>query len=73
MVYLSRLLAIWYNPNKDVYYYKFVRRFYQYYDVGSKNSFGHILVLLIPVDFKIKKDKLKKRLIKRLIVMLENI
>lgn len=63
-------LVIWFNPNNNVYYYKIVR-FYNQYDVGFKNNYGHIVCLVIPVTFKIKRGRLSKRLIKRLISFLE--
>ena len=64
-------LVIWYNPNKDVYYYKKYVTLYQELKVGFKNGYGHEVCLVIPVDFKIHKEKLRKRLIKRLIAFLE--
>lgn len=64
-------LVVWYNPNKSIYYYKIVRGFYQDYKIGFKNSYGHVVCLVIPVSFKITKEKLRKILIKRLISFLE--
>jgi len=44
-------IVVWYNPNKDIYYYKIVRGiFYERYDYvpGSVNNYGHIICLVIP-------------------------
>lgn len=43
-------LVVWYNPTKNLYYYRVVRGiFYEgySYEVGAVNSFGHIIVLVI--------------------------
>lgn len=64
-------LIIWFNPNKNIYYYKFVKGFYQDYYVGKTNNYGHIVCLVIPVTFKLKRDNLRQRLIKRVISFLE--
>ena len=45
-------IVVWYNPNKDIYYYRIVRGiFYERYDYvcGSINNYGHIIVCVIPV------------------------
>lgn len=71
MLINRKLLIIWHKPIDNVYYYKLVNGFYANYNVGFKNSYGHEIILIIPVDFEIKKPTLKKRLIKRLISFLE--
>lgn len=54
-------LVIWYNPNKDIYYYRIVRGiFYERYDYkeGSVNNYGHVIVLIIPIyNIKINTPK----------------
>lgn len=52
-------IIIWYNPNKDTFYYKIVRGIYYEsynYEIGSVNSYGHIIKFIIPlndvIDFK---------------------
>ena len=45
-------LVVWYNPNKNTYYYRVVRGFfYERYEYkeGSINNYGHVIVLVIPV------------------------
>ena len=73
LLQISSNLYVWYNPNKNVFYYKINKGFYQSYKVGSKNSYGHECVLIVPVTFKIKRDKFKIRLIKKLISLLEKL
>lgn len=44
-------IVVWYNPNKDIYYYRIIKSyFYERYNysVGSINNYGHIIVLIIP-------------------------
>ena len=62
---------MWFNPHKEEFYYKFVRGFYKKYKVGSKNQYDHIVCLIIPVKFKIEREKVKTRLIKKVISFLE--
>lgn len=68
---LNRKLIIWYNPKKDVFYYKIVEGFYQRYYVGYKNSYNHEVILIIPVEFKVKRPTLRKRLLMKVISFLE--
>lgn len=76
-------LVVWYNPNKNIYYYRFVRGiFYESYsyDVGQTNSFGHIIVLVISYDelklnlsHKYSYTTLKTRTLSRLISFLKKL
>lgn len=55
--------VVWYNPNKNTYYYKLIRSlYYERYDyiVGSQNSYGHIIVCVIPYPYE-EHYTLKKR------------
>ena len=45
---MRKKIVVWYNPFKNYYYYKIVSFHYRPYEVGVKNSFGHIIVLVIP-------------------------
>lgn len=40
-------LVIWYNPNKNIYYYRFVTSDYAKYEVGYENQYGHVVILVI--------------------------
>ncbi len=66
----SRLLVVWYNPSKDLYYYKIVSILYSNKE-GYTNSYGHKIVLMIPITFQIKGHSLRKRIIRYIIAFLE--
>ena len=65
-------IIVWYNPNKEVYYYRVVKCNYVEYTVGFKNSYNHEIVLVID-DFFVQHNhySLKKRLIKKIIRFLD--
>ena len=42
-----RTLVIWYNRNKNCYYYKFVSILKRGYHVGYINQYNHEIVLII--------------------------
>lgn len=69
-----RKLVVWHNLNKDTYYYKIVSGFYNTYYPGYVNGYNHKIILVVEnLSFtSIKKEPLKKRLIRRLIRFLEN-
>lgn len=69
----KKLLIIWFNPKKHSYYYRYVSGFYQDYYVGYKNQYDHTIILIIELVHSYSKTPLKKRLLRRLIVFLENI
>lgn len=66
-------LVIWYNPNKKIYYHKLLRGFREQYKIGNENSYGHVIVDVIDLQFYIEKPcKLFfKRLLRKLISFLE--
>ena len=77
-------LVVWYNPQKETYYYKIVRGFfYENYDyvVGAVNSYGHTIVLIIELNevfFKSVKPfypivSMKDKIIKKLIFFLKKL
>ena len=67
-----RIIVIWYNPNKRIYYYKLVWGFYTRYYVGYRNQYNHEVVLIIDrVDIMVKKDPLKTRVLTRIINYLQ--
>lgn len=65
-------IVIWYNPNKDNYYYRKYVCLNSYFDVGYKNNYGHEIVLIIDLTGHEKIDR-KKILINRLIRFLKKI
>lgn len=67
---ISRFLIIWKREDNS-YYYKIVVGTYQHYFVGFINSYGHVIVLIIPIQFVISRPSFKKRLYKRIISYLE--
>lgn len=70
----NKLLVVWYNPNDNSHYYKIVNGYYyQNYHEGYVNGYGHMICIVIPVTFKIPRDSPLKRLIRRVIVFLENL
>ena len=75
-------LVVWFNPNKNEYYYRVVRGiFYERYDyvVGAVNNYGHIIVLVIDFNdlstylVNYSRDSIKTRTIRRLISFLKKI
>ena len=42
-----RTLVIWYNRNKNCYYYKFVTILKRGYHVGYVNQYNHEIILII--------------------------
>lgn len=65
-------IAVYYNQNKDSYYYRKYYMLYDRYDVGYKNNYGHEIVLIIDLTSN-EKISLRKRIIDRLIHFLREI
>lgn len=67
-------LIVYHNKNKNVYYHKIIYDFIDKYYIGYINQYNHEIVLIIDnVNFYIRKDKLKKRIVKKVIRYLEKI
>lgn len=69
-------LVVWYNSKNDTYYYRIVKTIYYEgyaYEVGSTNSYGHVIVLVIPLNDIIKPPTLKKTIINKCVVFLKRI
>lgn len=65
-------ILVWYNPNKDSYYYrKYVIVPFEY-EIGYKNGYGHEIVLIIDLTGHEKIDR-KKVFIKRIIRFLNKL
>ena len=63
-------VVVWYNPNKDSYYYRKYSTFSQVYDVGYTNQYGHEVILVIDLLYR-EKIPLKKRILNSLISFLQ--
>ena len=42
---MYKYLYVWYNPNKDIYYYKLLNHLHPDYYIGYINQYNHRLVL----------------------------
>ena len=67
-------IIVWYNPNKNTYYYKKTKETYSNYYVGFKNQYEHEVVVIIN-DYENKRYKisLKNKVLKRLISFLQKL
>lgn len=65
-------IIVWYNPNKDSYYYR--KTYYSYHEreIGFKNNYGHEIVLIIDLCGNEKISR-RKMFIDRLIRFLKDI
>lgn len=59
-------IVVWYNPNKDSYYYRKHIHLPYNHEIGFKNGYGHEIVLIIDLTGHEKIDR-KKVFIKRII------
>ena len=70
-------VIVWYNPNKNIYYHRIIN-LYSYYErypyiVGSVNSYGHIIVDIIPFEQYIIKVPYRKKIIRKTISLLKSL
>ena len=66
-------IVVWYNRKKDLFYYKVVFNYGQYY-LGYKNQYNHEIVLIIYLYNDIlKKDSFLKRVLNKIICFLQKI
>ena len=65
-------IIVWYNPNKDSYYYRKAYYLSNEREIGFKNNYGHEIVLIIDLCNN-EKISLKRRIIDRLIMFLKSI
>lgn len=73
-----KLIVIWFNPNKKIYYHKIVKNSLGRYFVGMTNQYDHEVVLLIPLEdcfitFSQRIRRILKRFFKTIISFLEKI
>lgn len=71
---MNRKIVVWYNPNKEQYYYKYVKGYSSNYFEGLINQYGHVIVLVIDGYVRlneIQRPSIKKRLIRKAISFLE--
>lgn len=67
-------IIVWYNPKKNVYFYKIIYNFWDRYYEGYVNQYGHICILIIDI-YKdlIYKEPLRKMVLKKFISFLQKI
>lgn len=67
-------IIVWQKSDKT-YRYKKVKGYYANYYVGFKNSYGHVVILVINLDDLVyyRQKPLKTRLINKLICILEKL
>jgi len=71
-----RYLVVWFNPNKNVYYYKLLKFNSNEYYVGFVNQYNHIVVLIDKIQFEYSKRlsiPVKTRIKKSMISFIEKI
>ncbi len=67
-------LVIWYNPNKRMYYYRYVNDIFNKYYVGYINQYNHVVILIIDVYIElIRKVPYRNKVIKRFISFLHRL
>lgn len=72
-------IFVWYVPSSNHYYYKVGKGNYKNYHVKDQNSYGHILVLIIDLNYFMttRQDKTfvsyKKMIINDIIRLLEKL
>lgn len=65
-------VVVWYNPNKDSYYYRKYSYIHYCHEIGFKNGYGHEIVLIIDLTGHEKISR-KKVIINSLIRFLKKI
>ena len=67
-------LVVWYNPKKDIYYYRVINDWFGRYYEGFINQYGHKVVCYIDIyDELIHKDPFIKKVLSKFIRFLQNI
>ena len=67
-------LVIWRNPKTNKYYYRYISNIVPRYEVGDRNSYGHVVILVIDVYKELLyKKPLKKKVLSLFIGFLQNI
>lgn len=61
-----------YKKLNDEFYYR-LTTFIGFHEVGYKNRYGHEVVYALDINHLISRPKIRKRLIRRIIRLLENI
>ena len=72
----KRYLVVWYNPNKNCYYYKLLKFNNNDYYVGFVNQYNHIVVLIDKIQFEYSKRltiPLKTRMKRSMISFIDKI
>lgn len=72
---MNNTIIVWYNPNKQKIYHKFVKGTGYSYHIGDYNSYGHCIIYIIKLYKEVRpvKIKLKERIIIALLKELNKI
>ena len=70
-----RYIVVWYNKNKEDYYYKKVKGTYAKYEKGYINQYNHEVILVIDIRelYVKKRTNIKSKVVNRLIRVLKKI
>lgn len=66
------IVAVYYNPCKNSYYYRKYYNWQSRYDVGFKNGYGHEIILIVDLTSN-EKISFRKKFIDRLIWFLKSV
>lgn len=72
----KRILVVWFNTNKQEYYYRLLKSNLSDYHVGFVNQYNHIVVLVDTIEFQYSKRlnvPVKTRIKKSMISFIEKI
>lgn len=67
------IIVVWFNPNKNEYYYKIVKGYYRKYNINDKNRYGHVIILTIPLYKLFYKVPIRRKVITKVISFLQYI
>lgn len=69
-----KCIVVWYNPHKDIYYWKYVYNLFDKYYVGYTNQYDHKVIVVIDL-FRdiIYKVPLRKKVLRKIISFLHKI
>lgn len=62
-------VVVWYNPQKRIYYHKFIKGFANSYYIGYGNSYGHYVVykFILNHDLMPARHNIKQRILNALL------
>lgn len=67
-------IVVWYNPNKQIYYYRYIHDIFNRYFEGYVNQYSHKVIMTIDLYKEIiYRPKLKNKVLSRLIRFLQRL